>query len=163
MTTATTTLWRPVGAYELRLIAEVDFAAFPPRLPEQPIFYPVCNEVYAAEIARKWNPSDPNSGYAGFVTRFELPNAVAGRYPRQVVGARRHEELWVPAEDLADFCSAFVGPILITRGWLGQQFPTVVTWLGPLGEVAGGDLADVVALIAVGELRGGPRSTVDPG
>ena len=27
-----------MGAYELRLIADADFAAFPPKLPEQPIF-----------------------------------------------------------------------------------------------------------------------------
>lgn len=155
MTTSTTTLWRPVGVYELRLIANVDFAAFPPRLPEQPIFYPVCNEAYAAEIARKWNPKDTTSGYAGFVTRFEVLDTVARRYSRHLVGARRHEELWVPAEDLADFCSAFVGPILVTHGWLGQQFSTVVAWHGALGEVAGGDLADAVALIARGELRGG--------
>lgn len=40
---------------------------FPPRLPEQPIFYPVLNEEYAVQIAHDWNV--PASG-AGFVTRF---------------------------------------------------------------------------------------------
>ena len=38
------TLFRPVGPAELRLIAQADFRAFPPRLPEQPIFYPVLTE-----------------------------------------------------------------------------------------------------------------------
>jgi hypothetical protein len=46
------TLYRPVGAGELRLIEESGFTAFPPRLPEQPIFYPVTNEAYAIQVAR---------------------------------------------------------------------------------------------------------------
>jgi hypothetical protein len=65
-----TTLWfRPVGAEELELIAASGYTAFPPRLPHQPIFYPVLNEEYAREITVKWNaPSDP--GRKGYVTRF---------------------------------------------------------------------------------------------
>lgn len=43
--------------------------AFPPRLPEQPIFYPVLSLDYAMKIARDWNV--PASG-AGFVTRFRV-------------------------------------------------------------------------------------------
>lgn len=31
-------LYRPVGEQELALIQESGYAAFPPRLPEQPIF-----------------------------------------------------------------------------------------------------------------------------
>ena len=65
-------LWRPVGPAELRLIEEAGFRAFPPRLPEQPIFYPVLNEAYAVQIARDWNV--PASG-AGFVTRFSVARA----------------------------------------------------------------------------------------
>ena len=56
-------LYRPVGESELILIAESKYTAFPPRLPEQPIFYPVLNEQYAAEIAKRWNTKDKNSGY----------------------------------------------------------------------------------------------------
>ena len=48
-------LYRPVGQAELDLIAKVDYREYPPRLPEQPIFYPVLNEKYAREIAEKWN------------------------------------------------------------------------------------------------------------
>ena len=48
----TITLFRPVGSKELALITASEFTAFPPRLPEQPIFYPVTNEEYAAQIAR---------------------------------------------------------------------------------------------------------------
>ena len=37
----TTTLYRLVGQGELDLIAASGFKSFPPRFPEQPIFYPV--------------------------------------------------------------------------------------------------------------------------
>jgi hypothetical protein len=36
--TATTTLFRSVGEKELELVHDTDWRAFPPRLPEQPIF-----------------------------------------------------------------------------------------------------------------------------
>ena len=65
----TITLWRPVGPKELALIEEAGFRAFPPRLPEQPIFYPVTTEAYAIKIARDWNVKASGSGY---VTRFEV-------------------------------------------------------------------------------------------
>ena len=45
MNAETTTLYRPVGSEELRLIAASGFREFPPRLPGQPIFYPVLNEA----------------------------------------------------------------------------------------------------------------------
>jgi hypothetical protein len=35
------TLYRPVGKAELELIESLEFRAFPLRLPEQRIFYPV--------------------------------------------------------------------------------------------------------------------------
>ena len=37
----TTTLYRPVGQEELNLIQSSGYREFPPRLPHQPIFYPV--------------------------------------------------------------------------------------------------------------------------
>jgi hypothetical protein len=40
----TITLFRPVGPAELELIRQSGFRAFPPRLPELPIFYPVLTE-----------------------------------------------------------------------------------------------------------------------
>jgi hypothetical protein len=39
----TTTLWRPTGPEELALVEASGWRAWPPRLPEQPIFYPVLN------------------------------------------------------------------------------------------------------------------------
>lgn len=41
MNPESTILFRPVGPRELALIASSGYQAFPPRLPEQPIFYPV--------------------------------------------------------------------------------------------------------------------------
>lgn len=154
--TAGTTLWRPVGAYELRLVAAAGFRAFPPRLPEQPIFYPVCSEDYAIAIAQRWNLDDPSSGFAGFVTRFEIDAAVTARYPRQLVGGRRHEELWVPADELTAFCGGLLGPIAITHGWLGRRFPELAPWSEPVGALVGDRLARAVAVVGAGQLRGGP-------
>ena len=104
----TVTLFRPVGPKELALIEASDWSAFPPRLPEQPIFYPVLNEPYATQIARDWNVKE--SG-AGFVTRFEVHAEFVRRYPVKIVGASVHEELWVPAEELAEFNRHIVGRI----------------------------------------------------
>ncbi|MBL7501163.1 ADP-ribosylation/crystallin J1 [Frankia sp. CNm7] len=107
----TTTLWRPVGPDELKLIDESGRRAFPPRLPDQPIFYPVLNEGYATRIAREWNV--PASG-AGFVTRFRVDTAFARRYPSRTAGGQGISELWVPAAELAEFNTHLVGPIEVT-------------------------------------------------
>ena len=113
-------LYRPVGLHELRLIAEADYRAFPPRLPEQPIFYPVLNFGYAEQIARDWN-TQANS-FVGFVTRFEVEEGYAGRFPVQVVGGREHEELWVPAEELVEFNCHIVGRIEVMSSYYGERF-----------------------------------------
>jgi len=104
----TVTLYRPVGAAELALIAASGYRAFPPRLPEQPIFYPVLSEAYAAQIARDWNAKD---GATGYVTRFEVRALYLERYSVQVAGARLHAEYWIPAEDLGIFNDNIVGTI----------------------------------------------------
>jgi hypothetical protein len=51
----TVVLFRPIADKELALIGESGHRAFPPRLPEQPNFYPVVHEEYAVQIARDWN------------------------------------------------------------------------------------------------------------
>jgi hypothetical protein len=104
----TVTLWRPVGPEELALIREAGMRAFPPRLPEQPIFYPVTTEDYAVRIARDWNV--PASG-AGFVTRFAVLKSFLDGYAVQEAGGRGHREYWIPAEDLPAFNAAIVGEI----------------------------------------------------
>jgi hypothetical protein len=102
------TLYRPVGPGELALIEASGWREFPPRLPGQPIFYPVLGEAYATRIARDWNVKE--SG-AGFVTRFQVDAEFARRYPPRTVGASIHRELWVPAEELAEFNRHIVGRI----------------------------------------------------
>ena len=104
----TITLYRPVGPKELRLIEDSGWRAFPPRLPEQPIFYPVLNQEYATQIAHDWNVKESGSGY---VTRFHVNAEFARRYQVQTVGASLHQELWVPAEELGEFNRNIVGPI----------------------------------------------------
>jgi hypothetical protein len=104
----TITLYRPVGPKEFALIEASGFREFPPRLPEQPIFYPVLNEEYATQIARDWNVWQDGAGY---VTRFEVEAEFVRRYEVRTVGASVHQELWVPAEELAEFNRHLVGVI----------------------------------------------------
>lgn len=104
----TSVLFRPVGPEELALIAASGYREFPPRLPEQPIFYPVLNEEYARQIARDWNVKASGAGY---VTRFQVASDFLERYPEQVVGASEHRELWIPAEDLSELNRRIVGLI----------------------------------------------------
>jgi hypothetical protein len=115
-------LYRPVGTGELRLIARSGFREFPPRLPDQSIFYPVLTLEYARKIARDWNTTDVQSGYAGFVTRFEIDAAMASRYPVQLAGGSAHEELWVPAEELAELNRHILGPIAVIEAFTGSRF-----------------------------------------
>lgn len=107
---ATITLFRPVGLDELSLIRESGYAEFPPRLPEQPIFYPVLNEEYATQIARDWNARHSKHG-RGFVTRFRVRADFLKRYEIQTVGGSVHQEYWVPAEELTEFNRNIVGLI----------------------------------------------------
>lgn len=113
-------LYRPVGPKELELIAQSGFKAFPPRLPDQPIFYPVLNFEYAAQIAREWNSTGPEG--AGFVTRFEVEQSHADQFEVHVVGNRTHQELWVPAEELAEFNRHIVGLITVEAVFYGEKF-----------------------------------------
>ena len=95
-----TTLYRPVGQAELDLIRASQFRAFPPRLPEQPIFYPVLTEDYATQIARDWNTKDERSGFAGYVLRFQVRMEFLRKYDMHIVGSSSHREYWIPAADL---------------------------------------------------------------
>jgi hypothetical protein len=107
----TVTLYRPVGPEELDLIRASGWRAFPPRLPEQPIFYPVTNREYAAQIARDWNVKASGSGY---VTKFEVDACYLEQFPVRKVGGTIHTEYWVPAESLPEFNAKIIGPIVVT-------------------------------------------------
>ena len=108
MSEETVIMYRPVGPKELELIVASGYRAFPPRLPEQPIFYPVLNEEYANDISRKWNARDHG---VGFVTRFRVRKGFAAQYPVRIVGDSTCQELWVPAEELPAFNENIVGLI----------------------------------------------------
>ena len=90
------------------MITESGFRAFPPRLPEQPISYPVLNEAYAVQIARDWNV---RADGAGDVARFAVKRAFLDGYKVEQAGGREHLEYWIPAEDLPAFNAAIMGEI----------------------------------------------------
>lgn len=118
MNAETIILYRRVGPKELALIRASGHRAFPPRLPQQPIFYPVLNQEYARQIARNWNVKDSGSGY---VTRFAVRKEFAERYAVQTVGSSVHQELWIPAEDLAEMNRSIVGLIEVIEEYKSAQ------------------------------------------
>ncbi len=103
-------LYRPVGTKELELIGKSGYRAFPPRLPEQPIFYPVLHEKYAVEIASGWNVTYQDD-HKGYVTKFEVDDGYCAQFEVHCVGRRDHEELWIPAEKLEEFNEHIIGKI----------------------------------------------------
>ena len=102
----TITLYRPTGPVELDLVRQSGFRRWPPRLPEQPIFYPVTNEQYAIEIASQWNIKDSKISY---VTRFQVRTDFISQYAIQKVGGAHHTEWWIPAEELEMLNDNIVG------------------------------------------------------
>lgn len=112
MKVETITLFRPVGTKELTLIKASGFASFPPRLPEQPIFYPVLNEEYATQIARDWN-AKYNEDKVGSVTKFRVSKKFLDKYEIKIVGGKMHQEYWIPAEELEEFNQNIIGSVLI--------------------------------------------------
>jgi hypothetical protein len=108
---AEVTLYRPVGQAELDLIQASGFMKFPPRLPEQPIFYPVLSERYATQIARDWNTKDERSGFTGYVLRFHVKNDFLKNYEIHTVGSSEHQEYWIPAADLDRLNENIIGMI----------------------------------------------------
>ncbi len=116
----TVTLYRPVGKNELQLIEASGFTSFPPRLPEQPIFYPVTNRRYAEQIARDWN-ANLNADRAGYVTKFDISKEYLDRFERKVVGGSEHEEYWIPADDLPEFNANIIGTIAVIAEFYGDQ------------------------------------------
>lgn len=108
-------LFRPVGQAELDLIVASGMRAFPPRLEEQPIFYPVATVEYARLIASDWNVRDPASGHVGYVLRFRVRKEFLDRHPAREAGGRDLIEYWIPAEELSAFNANLVGSIEIVE------------------------------------------------
>jgi hypothetical protein len=114
-------LFRPVGIKELKLIKESGMTKYPPRLPEQPIFYPVMNIEYACQIALEWNTKSP-PGYAGFVTEFDIDDEYIARFEVKTVGSSMHKELWVPADELDEFNRNIIGKIRVIEKYYGENY-----------------------------------------
>ena len=83
----TVVMYRPTGPEEIALVEASGFKEWPPRLPDQPIFYPVTSAEYAAQIAREWNV--PASGY-GCVTRFRVRSSFMSQFQIHQVGGALH-------------------------------------------------------------------------
>jgi hypothetical protein len=116
MSVETVTLWRPAGQEEIDLVVASGWRSWPPRLPEQPVFYPVLNRWYATKIAREWNV--PRGG-VGYVTSFEVRKDYLDRFPVQQAGGRDVLEYWIPAEELAEFNENITGAIREMARYLG--------------------------------------------
>lgn len=105
---ATITLWRPTGPKELELIKKSKWKKFPPRLPEQPIFYPVSTQEYAEKIARDWNVKASGVGH---VLEFYVKASYLSKFSLQDAGGSAHQEYWIPAEELEEFNDNLLGKI----------------------------------------------------
>ena len=108
----TITLFRPVGPIELELIKNLNWSAFPSRLSDQPIFYPVFNQEYAEQIAKNWNVKSSGSG---FVTKFQIEKNFIEKFEIHKVGSQIHLELWVPADELDEFNKHIIGKIELIK------------------------------------------------
>ncbi|HET9284873.1 MAG TPA: hypothetical protein VFR24_23225 [Candidatus Angelobacter sp.] len=117
---STITLYRPVGQAELDLIAASGYKFFPPRLPEQPIFYPVPTREYAEQIARDWNTQDERSGHVGYVTEFDVDAEYLARFEIKKVGSKEHLEYWIPADELEEFNRHIHGLIRVINKFYGK-------------------------------------------
>ncbi len=143
-------LFRPTGLGELQLVLQRDLAGFPPRLPDQPIFYPVTTARYAAQIARDWNTKSELR--AGYVTELAVDDAYVSQFERKIVGSREHEELWVPAEQLEELNRHITAPIKVIDAFFGDAFVGLVPKSGAMqGKSAREQLAVLAALVAAGD------------
>jgi hypothetical protein len=105
------TLYRPCGRAELDLVVASGFTAWPPRLPIQPIFYPVTNIGYAREV-NVWNVNQYGKGY---ITEFQVKRSFMDRYRIETVGNSSHTEWWIPAEDVEEMNANIVGLIRVVE------------------------------------------------
>jgi hypothetical protein len=115
-------LYRTVGLAEMEGILATQSQAFPPRLAQQPLFYPVLTLQYAHQIAEQWNTGDATSGYAGFVTQFGVARDYLARFAEHTVGSAVHRELWIPAEELAAFNQHLRTPIQLIDAYYGDDY-----------------------------------------
>jgi len=112
-------LYRPVGQKEFDLIEKSGYTEFPPRLDWQPIFYPVIYEDYARQIASEWNTKVPE--YVGYVLEFEVDDEYLSQFQIHTVGTSRHQEYWIPSEELSEFNKHISGFIKVINKFVGDK------------------------------------------
>lgn len=100
-------LYRPINKNELKLIKESEWNGFPPRLPEQPIFYPVLDYNYAKKI-NKWNVNAYGNGY---IVEFHIDDDYISEFDIHNVGNRNDNEYWIPSDELNEFNKNIIGKI----------------------------------------------------
>jgi tetratricopeptide (TPR) repeat protein len=113
-------LYRPVGLQELELIYDSGMKAFPARLPQQPIFYPVLDLEYARQTASDWNAKSGQS--AGYVTEFKVDDPYISQFEQHTVGSSQHQEFWIPTEEVEEFNRHITGHIKVVEAYFGNGF-----------------------------------------
>ena len=113
-------LYRPVGLEDLALIYDSGMKAFPARLPQQPIFYPVLQLDYARQTASDWNAK--SGGSAGYVTEFKVEDRYISGFEKHKVGGSQHQEFWIPAEQMEEFNKHIIGHIKVLEAHFGDAF-----------------------------------------
>jgi hypothetical protein len=95
---------------ELDLIKDTGSTKFPPRLPEQPIFYPVTNIECARQITIEWNVPAYGNGY---VLEFNVDKKFLDEYKVQNVGGDIYDEYWIPSSEMDNFNNNIIGKIKV--------------------------------------------------
>ena len=113
-------LYRSVGLQELALIYDSGMKAFPAGLPQQPIYYLVLQLDYARQTAREWNAN--RGALAGYVTQVKVEDEYIDQFEEHAVGESQYRELWIPAEEMAEFNKHVVGHIKVVEAHFGDLF-----------------------------------------
>lgn len=79
------------------------------------ILYRPVGEAEYRLIAEQWNVRDQNSGFRGYVARFEADDGFPANYAVQTVGRSYHRVCWIPAEDLPELNRRIRGKIQIIQ------------------------------------------------
>jgi hypothetical protein len=101
-------LFRPVGFGELQLVRNSGWTRFPPRLPDEPIFYPIGDEDDAIQIARTWSLK---TGVSCYVLRFAVDVTFLTRHPLQRARNAAQREYRILAGGLEELDDHILGAI----------------------------------------------------
>ena len=102
------------------MIYDSGMKAFPARLPQQPIFYPVLQLAYARQTASDWNAK--NGQFAGYVTQFKMEEDYIGQFEPHTVGNSEYQEFWISAEKMEEFNRHIIGHIKVLEAHFGDAF-----------------------------------------